>query len=367
MSGWTLGVRWSGGDWPRAGGGHIATQDPKPTVVLVHGNWADASSWTRVIEQLQGDGFTVTAPPNNLRGPAADSAYRAYLETLPGPIVLVAHSYGGFVITNAATGLPNVKALVYVDAFIPDEGQQLGPLAGAESAIAVAATDPTSVFKLAPYPGAPEGVADTYLLPEVVASSFANDLSSEEAGLIAATQRPASLAQFADSSGAPAWKDLPAWAVIGMRDRIIPPEAQREMAEHAGAEIIEVDASHVSMLSKPDVIVDAIKSAASRIAQPVPALEASGLGRRAPHLINEYRQEANNEHEVCAGGNRHSDAHHGPRARAGRARERDHGDAGGLHPRPMASALELGELGRAVRGGRVRRADAGLARRSGNG
>lgn len=247
-------------------------QDSRPTIVLVHGNWADASSWSRVIERLQRDGFTVTAPPNNLRGPAADSAYlRAYLETLPGPIVLVAHSYGGFVITNAATGLPNVKALVYVDAFIPDEGQQLGALAGAESALAAAATDPTSVFKLAPYPGAPEGVVDTYLLPEVVASSFANDLSAEEAGVITATQRPASLAQFADASGAPAWKDIPAWAVIGARDRIITPEAQRQMAEHAGAEIIEVDASHVSMLSKPDVIVDAIRTAASRIGHPVPA------------------------------------------------------------------------------------------------
>jgi len=247
-------------------------QDTKPTIVLVHGDWADASSWSRVIERLQRDGFTVTAPPNTLRGPAADSAYlRAYLETLPGPIVLVAHSYGGFVITNAATGLPNVKALVYVDAFIPDEGQLLGPLPGEDSALAAAATDPTSLFKLVPFPGAPEGVLDTYLLPEVVATSFANDLSPEEVGVIAATQRPASLAQFGDPSGPPAWKDIPAWAVIGARDRIITPEAQRQMAEHAGAEIIEVDASHVSMISKPDVVVDAIRTAVSRIGQAVPA------------------------------------------------------------------------------------------------
>jgi pimeloyl-ACP methyl ester carboxylesterase len=247
-------------------------QDSKPTIVLVHGDWADASSWSRVIERLQRDGFTVTAPPNNLRGPSADSAYlRAYLETLAGPIVLVGHSYGGFVITNAATGLPNVKALVYVDAVIPDEGQLLGPLPGEKSALAPAATDPTSLFKLAPFPGAPEGVFDTYLLPDVVASSFATDLSPEEQGLITATQRPASLAQFADPSGPPAWKDIPAWAVIGSRDRIITPEAQRQMAEHAGAQVTEVDASHVSMLSKPDVVVDVIKTAASRIAQPVSA------------------------------------------------------------------------------------------------
>ena len=247
-------------------------EDTKPTIVLVHGDWADASSWMRVIERLQRDGFTVTAPPNNLRGPAADSAYlRAYLETLPGSIVLVAHSYGGFVITNAATGLPNVKALVYVDAFIPDEGQLLGPLPGEDSALAVAATDPTSVFKLAPYPGAPEGVLDTYLLPEVVASSFASDLSAEEQAVITAVQRPASLAQFGDPSGPPAWKDIPAWAVIGTRDKIITAKAQREMAEHAGAEITEVDSSHVSMISHPDVIVEVIRKAASRIAEPVPA------------------------------------------------------------------------------------------------
>lgn len=247
-------------------------QDTRPTIVLIHGNWADASSWSGVIERLQREGFTVTAPPNNLRGPTADSAYlRAYLETLPGPIVLVAHSYGGFVITNAATGLPNVKALVYVDAFIPDEGQVLGPLPGEGSALAAAATDPTSLFKLAPYPGAPEGALDSYLLPEVVASSFANDLSPAEQNVIAATQRPASLAEFADPSGPPAWKDIPAWAVIGTRDRIITPESQRQMAEHAGAEITEIDASHVSMISKPDAIVDAIRTAVSRIGQAVPA------------------------------------------------------------------------------------------------
>jgi pimeloyl-ACP methyl ester carboxylesterase len=247
-------------------------QESKPTIVLVHGDWADASCWTRVIERLQKDGFTVTAPPNNLRGPAADSAYlRAYLETLPGPIVLVAHSYGGFVITNAATGLPNVKALVYVDAFMPDEGQLIGPLPGEDSVLAAAATDPTSLFKLAPYPGAPESVVDAYLLPEVVASSFANDLSPEEAALIAAIQRPASLAQFADPSGPPAWKDIPTWAVIGTQDRIISPAAQRQMAEHAGAEITEIDASHVSMISNPDAIVEVIRTAAARVGAPVPA------------------------------------------------------------------------------------------------
>jgi pimeloyl-ACP methyl ester carboxylesterase len=246
--------------------------DSKPTIVLVHGAWADASSWTGVIERLQREGFTVTAPPNNLRGPAADAAYvRAYLETLPGPIVLVGHSYGGVVITNAATGLPNVKALVYVDAFIPDEGQPVAALTGAESALAAAATDPTSLFKLAPYPGAPAGVVDTYLLPDVVKNSFANDLTSEQAALITATQRPASLIAVGEPSGPPAWKDIPAWAVIGTQDRIITPGAQRQMAEHANAQITELDASHVSMVSRPDAIVEVILKAVSTIAEAVSA------------------------------------------------------------------------------------------------
>ena len=238
----------------------------KPTIGLIHGAWADASSWTGVIERLVREGFSVTAPPNNLRGLAADAAsVRAYLETLSGPIVLVAHSYGGMVATNAATGLPNVKALVYVDAFMPDEGQPAVALTGAESALANAATDPQSLFKLAPYPGAPEGSVDTYLLPETVTSSFAQDLTPEEQALIAATQRPAALAGLGEPSGRPAWKEIPAWAVIGTQDRIITPGSQRQMAEHANAEITEVDASHVSMVSKPDAIVDVIRTAASRV------------------------------------------------------------------------------------------------------
>ena len=246
--------------------------DSKPTIVLVHGAWADASSWAKVIERLQAEGFTCTAPPNNLRGLGADAAYvRAYLETLPGPIVLVAHSYGGMVATNAATGLPNVKALVYVDAFMPDEGQPAVALTGAESALANAGTDPQSLFKLAPYPGAPEGSVDTYLLPETVTSSFAQDVTSEEQALIAATQRPAALAGLGEPSGPPAWKEIPAWAVIGTQDRIITPGSQRQMAEHANAEITEVDASHVSMVSKPDAIVDVIRTAASRVREAVTA------------------------------------------------------------------------------------------------
>ena len=229
--------------------------DAAPTIVLVHGAWADASSWGPVASRLLAQGYAVTAPPNNLRGPSADAAYlRAYLETLPGPIVLVGHSYGGVVITNAATGLDTVKALVYVCAFAPDEGQPVAALVGPESALAAALGDPTKVFKLAPFPGAPEGVVDTYLLPSAVSSSFAQDLSAEDQALIAATQRPASFQAVGEPSGVPAFRSIPSYALIGTQDRIIPPAQQRAMATNAGAEITEIEASHVAMLSQPDAV-----------------------------------------------------------------------------------------------------------------
>ena len=243
-----------------------------PTIVLVHGAWADASSWTAVITRLQASGRTVVALPNTLRGVGADAAViRSYLDTIDGPVVLVGHSYGGFVITNAATGAQNVKALVYVDAFIPDDGQPVAALTGAASALAAAAANPTALFKLVPIPGAPPQVADTYLLPSVVAESFANGLSAEDQALIHASQRPASFAAVVEPSGPPAWKDIPSWAIVGTQDRIIVPEALRAMAEHAGATITEVDASHVSMVSHPDVVVDVIEQALRAVGDPQPA------------------------------------------------------------------------------------------------
>jgi pimeloyl-ACP methyl ester carboxylesterase len=183
----------------------VSQMPATPTIVLVHGAWADASSWTGVIRRLQAAGHDVVALPNGLRGPAADAAIvRNYLDTIDGPVVLVAHSYGGFVITNAATGAQNVKALVYVDAFIPDEGQPAVALAGMASALGPAVTNPTATFKLVPIPGAPPEVVDTYLLPSTVRESFAQDVSPEDQGVIHATQRPASFAGLAEPSGPPA-------------------------------------------------------------------------------------------------------------------------------------------------------------------
>jgi pimeloyl-ACP methyl ester carboxylesterase len=238
----------------------------KPTIALVHGAWADGSSWNAVSTELQGQGFTVLTPPNLLRGVTTDAPYVASFlaQRTNGPVVLVGHSYGGFVITNAALAGGEVKALVYVDAFMPDEGETTFVVLG-DSGSALAVPDPTTVLDVVGYPGAPEGDADAYLKPDVVHTAFAPDLPEADRWLIAASQRPLTLAANTIPSGAPAWKTLPSWAVIGTEDRIIPPAAQRRMAERAGATITEVDSSHVSMVSHPDVSVAAILAAVAAV------------------------------------------------------------------------------------------------------
>lgn len=239
---------------------------PTPTVVLVHGAWADASSWNAVITDLRGRGYEVLAPPNLLRGVQADAAYISSFvaQRTSGPVVLVGHSYGGFVITNAQLG-EDVKALVYVDAFIPDEGEFVFQLLGG-SGSALAVEDPTTVLDLAGYPGSPEGDLEAFLKPATVHASFAQDLSEADRDLIAATQRPITLSANTAPSGAPSWKGRKVWAVVGTEDLVIPLDVQRSMAERAGANITEVAASHVSMVSHPDVTVAAIVAAAEAVA-----------------------------------------------------------------------------------------------------
>jgi pimeloyl-ACP methyl ester carboxylesterase len=236
-----------------AGGG------ARPTIVLVHGDWADASSWTSVIERLQKRGFTVVAPPNLLRGPAVDAAYLAsYLRTIAGPIVLVAHSYGGFVATNAATGNTNVKALVYIDGFMPDEGETLGGLAArGGSCIDESALNPV------PY----DGGVDLYLRWEAnppypgFAECFANGVGPKTAAVLAAVQRPADAAQFVEPSGPPAWKTIPSWSLIGTLDNVIPPALQEEMSSRAGADISRVKAGHLTPITRPADVTKVILSA----------------------------------------------------------------------------------------------------------
>ena len=242
-----------------AGAKSQADQSPRPTIVLVHGDWADGSSWTGVIERLQDKGFTVVAPPNLLRGPAADSAYLAsYLQTISGPIVLVAHSYGGFVITNAATGNANVKALVYIDSFMPDEGEVLGALAAdADSCI------DESALKAVPY----DGGVDLYLRWEAnppypgFTKCFANGVELEDAAVLAAAQRPAAAAQFFEPSGPPAWKTIPSWSLIGTLDNVIPLVLQEKMSSRAGARISRVRAGHLTPITRPAEVTKMILSA----------------------------------------------------------------------------------------------------------
>jgi pimeloyl-ACP methyl ester carboxylesterase len=235
----------------------------RPTIVLVHGDWADASSWSSVIERLQEKGFTVVAPPNLLRGPAADAAYLAdYLKTISGPIVLVAHSYGGFVITNAATGNPNVKALVYIDSFLPDEGEVLG---------ALAATWGSCVGETALNPVPSNGGVDLYLRwdanpdanppYEGFTQCFANGVGPKEAAVLFAEQRPAAAAEFSEPSGPPAWKTIPSWSLIGTMDHVIPPALQEQQSNRAGAHITKVKAGHLSLITRPADVTKVIISA----------------------------------------------------------------------------------------------------------
>jgi pimeloyl-ACP methyl ester carboxylesterase len=233
---------------------------PKPTIVLVHGDWADGSSWNAVMERLQDRGYEVVAPANPLRGPATDAPYlAAYLQTIPGPIVLVAHSYGGFVVTNAATGNPNVKALVYIDAFVPDTGQTLAELA------AGSCLDPAVAFDAVPVPG---GTVDLYLRHEAngsypgYAKCFANGVDRDEAALLEAAQRPAAVDQFGQPSGPPAWEAIPSWSLIGTADRVITPAQQRIMSTNAGARISTVNAGHLSLVTRPGTVSDLIETAA---------------------------------------------------------------------------------------------------------
>jgi pimeloyl-ACP methyl ester carboxylesterase len=235
-----------------------ASGGPKPTIVLEHGAWADTSSWNGVIRRLQADGYTVYAPPNPLQGLSYDSGFLAdFLHSISGPIVLVGHSYGGAVITNAATGNPQVKALVYVDAFAPAQGQTLAQLlASVPGSCAVPAN-----LNVVPFPGAPSGVGDAYITQSAFPSCMANGLPAIEAHVLAVTQLPIAISALGDPSGVPAWQTIPSWAVVGTADHAIPPALQLAMAENAHAHITQVAAPHLSMVSDPGVVAGVILQA----------------------------------------------------------------------------------------------------------
>ncbi len=241
------------------------------TVVLVHGAFADASSWTGVIERLQARDVPVTAPANPLRGITIDSAYTASVfDQIPGPVLAVGHSYGGAVISNAATSAKNVVGLVYVAAFAPDEGERLGEVASSsQDSLLGAAQVPLH------YPTGQGGETATEFAinPARLHAVFAADLPVEQAAVMAATQRPVAEAAFSEPNGLPAWKTLPSWAVVATGDKAAGTDIVRSMAQRARATITEVAGSHVIMISQPQAVTDVILSALASIA---PATRALG-------------------------------------------------------------------------------------------
>jgi pimeloyl-ACP methyl ester carboxylesterase len=233
------------------------------TVVLVHGAFADASGWAGVIERLQARGLHVTAPVNPLRGISIDSAYMAsFLNQIPGPVLAVAHSYGGAVITNAAARANNVVGLVYVAGFAPDEGERLLDIeSNSRDSVVLSALLP---LKYPTGQGA-EMAVEFAIDPAKFQDAFAADLPAEQTALMAATQRPISELAFSEASGVPAWKTLPSWAVVATGDKTIGTDAVRSMAKRAGATITEVEGSHVIMVSQPQAVTDVILTAIASV------------------------------------------------------------------------------------------------------
>jgi len=233
----------------------MKNQDSKTSIVLVHGAFADGSSWNKVIPLLEAEGFTVTAVQNPLKSLSEDVATtKRVLDAQKGDVVLVGHSYGGAVITEAAAGNSKVKALVYVAAFAPDAGETLGALG--------------ERFPAAPLGTAvvPDSAGFLYVDRAKVADVFANDLPKEEAALLAATQKPLAAAIFGEPLKAAAWKSIPSWYVVSTQDKAINPDLERFMAKRMNAKTKELKASHVSFISNAPEIAKVIESAAASIA-----------------------------------------------------------------------------------------------------
>jgi pimeloyl-ACP methyl ester carboxylesterase len=231
-----------------------------PTIILVHGAFADASSWRPVFDALERDGHdhTILVPPNPLRGVDSDAAYTAsVIEQLDAPILLVGHSYGGAVITVAGNS-PKVAGLVFVNGFAPDEGESLNQLGGRFPAPPAA-----QYFRQAPVPG---GV-DVYIDPAGFHEVFASDLSADDAAFMAASQRPISGTALDEPTSPAAWKEKPSWGVLSTTDGAINPDLHHFEYDRARAKVTEVaGASHVVMLSHPDVVAAVICEAAGALA-----------------------------------------------------------------------------------------------------
>ena len=240
-----------------------------PTIVFVHGAWADASGFDGSIRALRDRGFAVIGAANPLRHLTGDTgSLAALLGTISGPVVLVGHSYGGAVMSNAATGNEQVQALVFIAGWMPDEGESIQQLLESEvfaDSLVPAALRPVP-FK---NPDGSEGV-DLYLDRELFPETFAADVDGDTAAVMAATQRPWSGAAAATPSGPPGWRSIPSWYLLGTEDRAIPPAGQRFMAERGNAWIEEVTASHASMVSQPETVTRLILSAVEQTSRSQP-------------------------------------------------------------------------------------------------
>jgi pimeloyl-ACP methyl ester carboxylesterase len=234
-----------------------ADSSPKPTVVMVHGAWSDSSPFDEVGSQLREDGYTVVNFANPLRSLSGDTEYLgSFLETrTTGPVILVGHSYGGALIGGAAVTDPDVKALVYLNAFVPEAGENILDLAAHAGPV-----DAAALFDMAEFPG--EHNVDLYLKAATFAGGFANGLTEDQQAEYFAKQRPITYAALSEPAGEQAWTTLPSWYVAGTQDHSIDIETQRFMAERAGSTLTEVDASHLSMVAEPETVTDVIKDAA---------------------------------------------------------------------------------------------------------
>jgi len=221
-------------------------------IVLVHGGWADGSSWGKVIPILEKAGHRVIAVQMPLNSPADDIAtVKRAIDLIGGPVTLVGHSYGGFVITNAAYNNPNVTGLVYIAAFAPDEGQSLSNFVDAKKF-------PQGFLVL-------DNAGFSYINPAMFHDMFAQDVDQTEADIMAVAQKPFKASTFGEKSGPPAWKQLPTWYQISESDHMIPPDAQRLFAKQMNATTLSINASHASYVAHPDQIAQLILNATKGI------------------------------------------------------------------------------------------------------
>ena len=245
--------------------------DPvKPSIVLVHGAFADATGWQHVIPLLERDGYTVTAVQNPLTSVADDIATtRRMIDAQPGPVVVVGHSYGGLVVTGAASGSPKVKALVYVAAFAPDSAEPIGPLLEKYPAPSGAALGP-------------DAAGFFYINRAMFRDIFCQDVGAQEAAVMAATQKPLAGASFAAQlTVPPAWKTIPSWFIVAQNDHVINPDLERFFAHRMGATITELASSHVPFISQPAEVVKVIEQAATAAEGTAAGIQSETLAGRA--------------------------------------------------------------------------------------